>query len=69
MTGSDFADKVAIVTGGGRGIGRAAALQLAERGALVTICARSAVEVHAVADLHPSIVTAQVDVDKKEKTS
>jgi NAD(P)-dependent dehydrogenase (short-subunit alcohol dehydrogenase family) len=41
--------KVAIVTGGGRGIGRATAELLASAGAHVTICARSQDEIEAVA--------------------
>ncbi len=38
-------DKVAVVTGGGRGIGRAAAVQLAQAGAAVVVTARTAGEV------------------------
>ena len=34
---SDFANKVALVTGGSRGIGRAVALELGKRGAMVII--------------------------------
>jgi NAD(P)-dependent dehydrogenase (short-subunit alcohol dehydrogenase family) len=41
--------KVAFVTGGGRGLGRACALELAGRGAHVGLGARSAEEVEAVA--------------------
>ena len=38
--GRDFADKVTVVTGASRGIGRAIALQLARRGAVVVAAAR-----------------------------
>jgi NAD(P)-dependent dehydrogenase (short-subunit alcohol dehydrogenase family) len=43
-------DKVAIVTGGGRGIGRAAAIELADAGYRVTIAARTTAELHEAAE-------------------
>ena len=54
--------KVAIVTGGGRGIGRATAELLASAGAQVTICARSRDEVEAVAAASSSIRALVGDV-------
>ncbi|MFN0070530.1 MAG: SDR family NAD(P)-dependent oxidoreductase [Chloroflexota bacterium] len=58
----DFSRKVAIVTGGGRGIGRATAWQLAEAGAQVMICARTEAEIHEVTNAHPSITGLTGDV-------
>jgi NAD(P)-dependent dehydrogenase (short-subunit alcohol dehydrogenase family) len=45
-----LAGKIALISGGGRGIGKACALALAEAGADVVVCSRSAVEVDAVAE-------------------
>jgi NAD(P)-dependent dehydrogenase (short-subunit alcohol dehydrogenase family) len=46
----DLTDKIAIVTGGGKGIGKAIALGLAKCGAKVVIAARTVPEIEAVAD-------------------
>ncbi|MFP4395167.1 MAG: SDR family NAD(P)-dependent oxidoreductase [Anaerolineales bacterium] len=43
-------DKIAVVTGGGRGIGRATALTLARAGAAVAVAARTEEEIAAVAE-------------------
>lgn len=54
-------DKVVIVTGGSSGIGRAAALSFAERGAKVVVTARRRAPLEAMAADHPDIVALVAD--------
>lgn len=55
-------DKVVIVTGGSSGIGRAAALMLAEQGAKVVITARRSAPLEKTVAEHPGIVGLIADV-------
>ncbi len=49
MTVGELNGQIAVVVGGGRGLGKAAALALAQNGAEVVVAARTAAEVEAVA--------------------
>ncbi|MCO5314005.1 MAG: SDR family NAD(P)-dependent oxidoreductase [Microthrixaceae bacterium] len=51
----EFVDRVAVVTGGGSGIGRATCLALAERGTRVAVVDRSEAAAHETADLVKTI--------------
>ncbi|WP_068089766.1 SDR family NAD(P)-dependent oxidoreductase [Novosphingobium rosa] len=62
-----FAGKVALVTGGTRGIGLATALALAEQGAFVFVTGRSREALDAAAAVHPGhIVPVMVDASKAD---
>jgi 3-oxoacyl-[acyl-carrier protein] reductase len=66
----DFAEQVAVVTGGSRGIGRAVVLELARRGARVLFCYRERVAMaeetaELVAEAGGEAVVMQADVSEQ----
>ena len=71
MGKSDFslADQVAIITGGGTGIGRSIALEFAEFGADVVVSSRKLANLEEVADevraLGRRSLAVQTDISKK----
>jgi NAD(P)-dependent dehydrogenase (short-subunit alcohol dehydrogenase family) len=70
VTGYHFANQVALITGGGRGLGRAFAESLAQAGAAVAIVARSEVQLqdaaHAIEHAGGRSLTFTADVTDRQ---
>jgi 3-oxoacyl-[acyl-carrier protein] reductase len=64
---SDITGKVAVVTGAGRGIGRAIAVELAQMGARVVVAARSASDLEETARLIGTASAVPTNVRNKEE--
>ena len=62
----DITGKVAVVTGAGRGIGRAVAVELAHMGARVVVASRSVAELEETAQMAGSASVFPTDVRKKD---
>src|SRR5690349_16515517 len=60
-------ERVAVVTGGGRGMGRAIALAFAERGIKVVVASRTAAEVEETAARGPGIHAFPCDASDPEQ--